>query len=79
MVKLQSSVPPRFLTLSDKGTDVLPRVRESGKEKERDLEFLPENTIIASVLSSFSLSLFSIIQDLTSSIHFCIERKRLGI
>ena len=65
--KWQSSVTPRFLKESDKGTDA------------RDLDFRPEDTIIASVLSSFSLSLLNVIQDLMSSIHFCIERKRSGI
>ena len=81
MVKCQSSVTvkPRFLTESDKGTDELPTVIESGKEKERDLDFRPDDTITPSVFSSFSLSLFSVIQDLMSSIHFCIERKRSGI
>ena len=48
-------------------------------KRERDLDFRPEDTIIASILSSFSLSLFNVIQDLMSSIHFCIERKRSGI
>ena len=79
IVKWQSSVTPRFLTESDKGTDAQPTVIKSGKEKERDLDFRPEDTIIASVLSSFSLSLFNVIQDLKSSAHFCIERKRSGI
>ena len=79
IVKWQSSVTPRFFTESDKGTDAQPTVIMSGKEKERDLDFRPENVIIASVLSSFSLSLFNVIQDLMSSIHFCIERKRSGI
>ena len=69
------------VTESDKGTDAQPTVIKSGKERERerDLDFRPEDTIIASVLSSFSLSLFNVIQDLMSSIHFCIERKRSGI
>ena len=31
------------------GTAALPIVIESGKEKERDLEFLPQNIIIALV------------------------------
>ena len=35
------------------GTDALLIVKESGKEEERDLDFLPEDTIIASVLLSF--------------------------
>ena len=79
MVKWQSSVTPRFLTESDKGPDAQLTVIKSGKEKERDLDFRPEDTVIASVLSSFDLSLFNVIQDLMSSIHFCIERKRSGI
>ena len=58
---------------------VLDRVRQgnrlhnlqSGKDKwERDLDFWPKDTIIESVLSSFSSSLFYVIQDLMSSIHF---------
>ena len=73
----QSAVPTYVCS---KGTDAQPTVIKSWKEKERDLDFRPENTIIASVLSSFSLSLFNVIQDLMSSIHFCIiERKRSGI
>ena len=52
MVKWQSSVTPRFLTESDKGTEAPPTVITSGKEKERDLDFLPEETITASVLLS---------------------------
>ena len=64
IVKWQSNVTPRFLTESDKGTDAQPTVIKSGKEKERDLDFRLEDTIIASVLSSFSLSLFNVIQDL---------------
>ena len=65
MVKCQSSVTvkPRFLTESDKGTDELPTVVQSGEKRERDLDFLPEEKIIASVLSSFSVSLFSVGQD----------------
>ena len=61
VVKWQSNVTPRFLTESDKGTDAQPTVIKSGKEKERDIDFRPEDTIIASVLSSFSLSLFHVI------------------
>ena len=75
IVKWQSSVIPQFLTESDKGTDAPPTDIKSGKEKERELDFRPDDAIIASVLSSFSLSLFNAIQDLMSSIHFCIERK----
>ena len=78
IVKRQSNITPRFLIKSDKGTDAQPTVLKSGKEKERDLDFQPEDMIIASVLSSFCLSLFNVIQDFMSSIHFCIERKRSG-
>ena len=53
MVKWQSSVTPRFLTESDKGTYAQPTVLKSGDEKERGLDFRHEDTIIASVLSSF--------------------------
>ena len=67
-------------------TKVLDRVRQGNKcttysykvwegKRERELDFRPEDTIIASVLSSFSLSLFSAIQDLMSSIYFCIEEE----
>ena len=49
MVKWQSSVTLRFLTESNKGTDAQPTVLKSGKEKERDLDFRPEDTIIALV------------------------------
>ena len=52
MVEWQSSVTPRFLTESDKGTDAQPTVIKSGQEKERNLDFRHEDTIIASVLSS---------------------------
>ena len=80
IVKWQSNVTPRFLTESDKGLiDAQPTVIKSGKETERNLDFRLEDTIVASVLSSFSLSLFNVIQDLMSSIHFYIERKRSGI
>ena len=64
---------------SDNETDELDT--EPGKEKEKDLDFLPENFIIASVILIviFSLNLFSVTQDLMSSICFCTERKRSGI
>ena len=55
------------------------KVWEGKRERERDLDFRPEDTIISSVLSSFILSLFNVIQDLMSSIHFCIEKKRSRI
>ena len=38
MVKWPSSVTPRFLTESDKGTDAQPTVIKSGKERERERE-----------------------------------------
>ena len=76
IVKWQSNVTPRFLTESDKGTDAQFTVIKSGQEKERDLGFRPEDTTIASALSSFSLNLFNVIQDLMSSVHFCMESKR---
>ena len=50
-------------------------VKECGKEGERDLDFLPEDTIIALVLSSLNLSLLTVIQVLTSSALFCMERR----
>ena len=79
MVKWQSIVTPMFLTEADKGTDAQSTVKKSGKEKEKELAFRLEDMIIASVLSSFSLSLLNVISDLMSSVHFCIERKRSGI
>ena len=57
---------------------MLPVVIESGKKIEREADFVPEDTIIASVLPSFALSLFTIIQVLTSSLFFGMER-RCGI
>ena len=59
IVKWQSNATPRFLTESDKGTDAQPTVIKSGKEKERDLDFRPEDTIIASVLSSFRFNVIN--------------------
>ena len=50
---------------------------ESGEEEERGLDSLPEDTIVASVLSSLNLSLFTVIQVLMSSVHFCKERRFL--
>ena len=73
IVKWQPDVTPRFLTESNTGTDAQPTVIKSGKGKERDLDFRPEDTIIASVLSSFSLSLFNVIQDL---IHQYVSAQR---
>ena len=64
---------------SDMGTDALPIVIDSGKEEERGLDFLPQDIIIDSVLSPLGLSLFTAIEILTSSVHFCMERRRSGI
>ena len=61
------------------GTYALPIVIEFGREEERGLDFLPEDIIIDSVLSSLGLSLFTVIQVLTSSVHFFMEWKRSGI
>ena len=44
--QMAANVTPRFLTESDKGTDAQPTVIKSGKEKERDLDCRPEDTII---------------------------------
>ena len=76
-----SGVTRRFLTESDMETDALPTVIESGseKEEERGLDFLPQDIIIDSVLSPLGLSLFTAIDILTSSVHFCMERRRSGI
>ena len=46
-----------------------------GQMPERDLDFLPEDTIIALVLLSLDLSLLTVVQVLTSLILFCIERR----
>ena len=48
------NVTPRFLTESDMGTDALPTDTESGKEEDRELNSIPEDTITASALSSLS-------------------------
>ena len=77
VIKWQSGVTPRLLTESDKGTDAQPTVTEIGKETERDLNFLPGDTIIASVLSSFSFSLFIVIEDLITSMHLCSSARTI--
>ena len=51
IVKWQSDIKPRFLTESDKGTDAQPTDTKSGKENERDLHFLPEDTILSRVVT----------------------------
>ena len=67
------------VTQGNTENDALPAVTESWKEEERDRGILPEDAIIASVLSPLSLSLFNVLQDLTSSAHFRKERMRSGI
>ena len=57
------------------GTDALPIAIESGKEEERDLGSLTEDTIIASVWSSLSSSLFTVIQVSILSKDFSMERR----
>ena len=53
----------------------IPTVTESGNEEERDLDFLPDDMIIASVLLSLSSSVFTAIQVLTPSKLFCMQNK----
>ena len=48
---------PKFLTVSEKGTDALPISKESGIERAVDI--LLEEIIMTSVLSSLSFSLLS--------------------
>ena len=59
------------------GTVALPIATESGKEEERDLGSLSltEDTIIASVWSSLSSSLFTVIQVSILSKDFSMERR----
>ena len=77
MVRWQSRVNPRFLTVLEKGTVALPTIIESGSCK--DVEILFDDTSIASVLSSLNFSLLIVIHDLTSSIHDCMESTRSRI
>ena len=50
---------PKFLTVSEKGTDALPISKESGIERAVDI--LLEEIIMTSVLSSLSFSLSSVV------------------
>ena len=54
--KAKQRVTPRFMIESDMGTDTLPIVIESGKEEDRDLDFVPEDIIIASTFFLLSLT-----------------------
>ena len=51
---------PKFLTVSEKGTDALPISKESGIERAVDI--LLEEIIMTSVLSSLGFSVLSVIQ-----------------
>ena len=68
---------PRFFTGLEKGTDELPIVMEEGGEKLCDIWL--EETSITSVLLSFNLSWFVVIQDLMSWIQSCMESMSSGI
>ena len=67
---------PKFLTVSEKGTDALPISKESGIERAVDI--LLEEIIMTSVLSSLSLSLLAVIQSFMSSMQSRIESMRSG-
>ena len=71
MVRWVSSVTLRALTDWENMTFAVPTVRESGMGK--DVDILWGDTIIASVLSSFSFSLLLDIHTLTSWMHSCID------
>ena len=58
-------------------TEASPIDKEQGKLTEVD--FLLEETIIISVLSSFSFSLLMVIQDLMSLVHATIDCRSSGI
>ena len=71
---VKQRVTPGFMTESDMGTDTLPIVIESGKEEDRGPRLCTRryNHCFYLVAVEFNLSLFTVIQVLTSSIHFCI-------
>ena len=66
-----------FFTELEKETEASPIDRELGKLAEVD--FLLEETIITSVLSSFNFSLLMVIHDLMSLVHATIDCRRSGI
>ena len=73
----QSRVTPKFLTVSENGTDPLPISKDSGIERAVDI--LLEEIIMTSVLlSSLSFSLLSVILSFMSSMQSRIESMRLG-
>ena len=55
----QSRVTPKFLTVSEKGTDALPTCISKDSGIERAVDILLEEIITTSVLSSLSFSLLS--------------------
>ena len=67
---------PKFLTVSEKGTDALPMSKESGIERAVDI--LLEEIIMTCVLSSLSLRLLTVIQSFMSSMQSRIESMRSG-
>ena len=67
---------PKFLTVSEKGTDAFPISKELGIERAVDI--LLEEIIMTSVLSSLSFSLLSVIQFFMSSMQSRIESMRSG-
>ena len=69
-------VTPKFLTVSENGTDPLPISKDSGIERAVDI--LLEEIIMTSILSSLSFSLLSVIQSFMSSMQSRIESMRLG-
>ena len=64
MLRFETRVTPRFLTDDTNGTSASPMWMAAGKRLWVDT--LLESMIMASVLLSFSWSLFAVIQDLTS-------------
>ena len=68
---------PKFLTVSEKGTDALPISKDSGIEIAVDI-LLEEIIIMTSVLSSLSFSLLSVIQSFMSSMQSRIESMGSG-
>ena len=66
---LESRMNPRFLAESEKGILWEPRVIESGRETVEGFKEDEKGKRRASVLSSFSLSWFSVIHVFMSSVH----------
>ena len=75
----ESRMNPRFLAESEKGTLWQPRVIESGREMAAGFDEEKKEKRRASVLSSLSLSWFSVIRALISSVHVQSSFVRLSI